>query len=50
MIYFDRLSLEAFTGYASSDMKDGGRTMTATVWESFVEELDRGIAGWMHRW
>ena len=50
MIYFDRESLEAFTGFASTDMKDAGKTMTATVWESFVEELDRGIAGWMHRW
>lgn len=50
MIYFDRDSLEAFTGFSTVDMKDGGKTMTATVWETLVDELDRGIAGWMHRW
>lgn len=50
MIYFDRESLEAFTGFATIDMKDSGRTMTASVWEVLVEELDRSVAGWMHRW
>ena len=50
MIYFDRESLEAFTGFATTDMKDAGRTMTASVWEVLVDELDRSVAGWMHRW
>lgn len=50
MIYFDRESLEAFTGFATVSFKDAGNTMTASVWEQLVEDLDRSVAGWMHRW
>lgn len=50
MIYFDRESLEAFTGFATTDMKDAGRTMSATVWEALIDGLDKGVAAWMHRW
>ena len=50
MIYFNQQSLEAFTGFATTSFKDAGITMTASAWISLVEQLDLGIAGWMHRW
>jgi hypothetical protein len=50
MIYFDRDSLESFTGFATTSFKDAGVTMTASAWEQLVTQLDLGIAGWMHRW
>ena len=50
MIYFDKESLEAFTGFATASFKDAGLTMTSSAWEQLVEEIDQGIAGWIHRW
>lgn len=50
MIYFDRDSLEAFTGFATSSFKDAGVVMSATAWQTLVTELDYSVAGWMHRW
>lgn len=50
MIYFDTDSLETFTGFATTDFKDAGIKMGATVWTTFVSQLDESVAGWMHRW